>query len=182
MNRMSQVPDPHHQRAKRSLSSLAWIPGEARWLAAAGMLRGRVWSLAQVCEHLALSMEGTIHPIEHSAPQHDARRRWFSSIRRVFVKHAVLISGRLPDGLPAQPFVRPSDSPPLDPTIRRLGTAIEALERKLAEPAARWPRHPVFGELSGRQWLRFHALHARHHFARFDRPGSAPAGVDAMRK
>lgn len=40
------------------------------------------------------------------------------------------------------------------------------LMRRMAGPAA-WPRHPIFGRMSGRAWRRWGYLHVDHHLRQF---------------
>lgn len=152
--------------------SLQWIPRAARQLQAAGPVRGRSWSLAQVCEHLALALEGTLRepePGELPTPWR-ALGRW-ARWRRTCAKHALLLTGWFPRGAPAPKEVVPSDAPDLVATLQRLELAIGAFESKLARPAARWVYHPLLGKMSGRQWRRFHAIHAEHHLKQLRAPG-----------
>jgi hypothetical protein len=150
----------------RRQASLGWITNEARRLASAGALHGRGWSLAQICEHLALALAGTARdPQLPATTERSVLLVHLDRLRRMCMKHALLLTGRFPPGVPAPAFVVPSNSPPLDAAIRQLDEAIHEFERKLAQPAARWPAHPVLGTMSGAQWRRFHCIHAKHHFA-----------------
>jgi len=47
--------------------------------------------------------------------------------------------------------------------------ALESLLSRVAEQAGggRWPRHPIFGRLSEREWLRWAYLHMDHHLRQF---------------
>jgi hypothetical protein len=47
--------------------------------------------------------------------------------------------------------------------------ALEALLARIAAQAGRgaWPRHPIFGRLSEREWLRWAYLHMDHHLRQF---------------
>ncbi len=151
--------------------SLRWIPSAIRQFEAAGAVRARSWSLAQTCEHLALAVEGTVRDPESDVSPRAWRAlglgaRW----RRTFARHALLLTGWFPRGAPAPQEVVPSDAPDLATMLQRLELAIEAFEDKLARPAARWVDHPLLGKMSGRQWRRFHAIHARHHLRLFRAP------------
>ena len=47
--------------------------------------------------------------------------------------------------------------------------ALEALLARIAAQVGRdpWPRHPIFGRLSEREWLRWAYLHMDHHLRQF---------------
>ena len=47
--------------------------------------------------------------------------------------------------------------------------ALESLLARVAAAAGRgrWPRHPIFGRLSEREWLRWAYLHMDHHLRQF---------------
>lgn len=155
--------------------SLSWICDEARRLRETGALHGRAWSLAQVCEHLALAVQGTVDPLVFAASPSDNLKApeqptWWTSLsrwqrlKRRTMKHGLLWSGRFPDAVPSPGSVLPTAAPVLDLAIDRLGSAAKAFDRKLRSPDAQWVPHPLLGPMSGRQWKRFHDLHARHHF------------------
>lgn len=145
-----------------------WIPETARQLEAAGADRGRAWSLAQLCEHLALAVEETVsEPRETSAPQWWRALGPWQRLRQSCAKQGLLLTGWFPQGVPSPDMVMPTAAPDFAATVQRLEIAIEAFEQKLKRPAARWVYHPLLGCMSGRQWRRFHAIHAAHHFTYF---------------
>lgn len=149
--------------------SLSWVADEARSLRDRGALRGKAWSLAQVCEHLALAVQGTVDS-QPPGPGSAAPPEWWRSLnplvrlQRRVMKHALLWSGRFPEGVPSPKIVVPSDSADLDTMIERLESAAAAFGRKRAQTDARWIHHPLLGPMNGQQWERFHTLHARHHY------------------
>lgn len=85
------------------------------------------------------------------------------------MKHALLATGRFPEDAPAPEMVRPTGGSSSSDAIRRLQEAVVAFMRKRSRADARWVYHPLLGRMDGRQWQRFHLIHARHHFA-FLRP------------
>lgn len=149
--------------------SLLWIPEHARGLRDRGALRGKSWSLAQVCEHLALAIRGTA---DDSSPESRsaAASQWWTDLgaltrtRRRIMRRGLLWSGRFPEGVPSPEYVIPSNSPDLEDSIRLLEAAARQFDRKLAVPNSTWPLHPLLGPMLAREWKRFHDLHARHHF------------------
>jgi hypothetical protein len=159
-----------------SPDSLTWIAHEARQLRTSSALRGRAWSLAQVCEHLALAIQRTVDapaPVDaallpkfywvHIGP---ARR-----LQRRLIKHVMFWSGRIPAGVPAPDFAQPSPSTDLDSAIQLLDSTAHAFDRKHARADATWNDHPLLGPMTGAEWRRFHEVHAQHHF-RFMKPTS----------
>lgn len=152
-----------------SRDSLSWIADEACELRRRGALRGKSWSLAQACEHLALAMQGTADSPPVDSPARGAPTWWrelglLQRLKRRAIKHALLWSGRFPEGVPSPKVVLPSDGADLDHAIGMLVAAAEAFDRKRGRDDARWIAHPLLGPMSGAQWKRFHDLHARHHF------------------
>lgn len=150
------------------------ILNTARELAAQGNLTGVGWTLAQVCEHLALAMMGTtLAPAPPGTPDWWRNLPPWKRIGKTIAKLALLTTGRFPRGVPSPDSVIPSPTAELAKSIRQLERAIRAFETKLAQPDATWMWHPLLGRMTGRQWARFHQIHARHHFAIFRRRGAA---------
>lgn len=145
--------------------SLGWISEQARTLAASRARQGREWSLGQVCEHLALALEATQPRDSVQSPA--AHRSVWSRGRQFVMKRALLLTGRFPNGVPSPERVVPSAAPDLDATLDRLELAIREFERAVDRPGVCWPDHPVLGVMNGRDWHRFHAIHAAHHFSFF---------------
>lgn len=153
---------------RRRNSSLRWIAEQARQLADVGAIQGRSWSLAEVCEHLALAFESTIRGSGNEAPP----RRWraltrFERTKRWFIKGVMLTTGWFPSGVSAPVSVAPSGSLTLPEALDRLEFAAEEFERKCSSPGATWGYHSLLGKLNGRAWRRFHTIHAAHHFSFF---------------
>lgn len=145
----------------RSTAELDWIAAEAERFAQTGATRGRSWSLAQVCEHLALAMEGTLdEPADPvvSEPILTRAKRWF-------MKQALLTTGLFPANAPAPQVTIPSGRLDQQEAIQRLRNAAAAFAERLQQPNTRWVAHPLLGTMTGGQWCRFHVIHARHHFS-----------------
>ncbi|MGD2108958.1 MAG: DUF1569 domain-containing protein [Phycisphaerae bacterium] len=148
--------------------SLRWIPDQARRLAAGNVHRGRAWSLAEVCDHLALAFESTVRGSIEEAPP----RRWqalgrFERVLRWGVKRFMLATGWFPSGASAPASVAPSNSVSLEEALSRLEEAAAAFARKCSSPRSTWGYHSLLGKMSGRAWRRFHSIHAAHHFSFF---------------
>ncbi len=158
--------------------SLGWIADEARRLRGLGAMRGKAWSLAQVCEHMALAINSTVDSPARETASQGVRDKvasvdppvWWTDLARLerlkrrAVRCGLLWSGRFPEGVPSPAFVRPTDAVELDVAITMLKLATEAFDRKLKQADARWVYHPLLGPMRGSRWKRFHDLHARHHF------------------
>ncbi len=149
-------------------SSLRRIVEQARRLADTGAVHGKSWSLAEVCEHLALAFESTVRGTGNEAPP----RRWraltrFERTKRWFIKGVMLTTGWFPSGISAPESVAPSGSLSLPEALDRLQNAAEEFERKCSSPGATWGYHSLLGKMSGRTWRRFHTIHAAHHFSFF---------------
>jgi len=149
--------------------SLQWIPDKARRLAHANARLGRTWSLAEVCDHLALAFESTVRgSIEEGPP-----RRWralgrFQRAMRWFAKQFMLATGWFPTGVSAPTSVAPSNSVSLEDALIRLEDAAAAFDRKCSTPGSTWGYHSLLGKMNGREWRRFHSIHAAHHFSFFN--------------
>lgn len=153
---------------RRHSGSLRWIVEQARRLADVGAVHGKSWSLAEVCEHLALAFESTVRGSGNGAPP----RRWraltrFERTKRWFIKGIMLTTGWFPSGVSAPESVTPSGSLSLPEALDRLQTAAEEFERKCSSPGATWGHHSLLGKMNGWSWRRFHSIHAAHHFSFF---------------
>jgi hypothetical protein len=149
--------------ARRSLESVA---ARARELAESGRVQGRGWTLAQICEHLSLSIEATVRgsadqPVPKAWQKLSTARR----LKRWMIKRAMLLTGWFPEKVPAPQSVQPSADMPQDSTVLRLRAAAEAFDLKYNTRGVSWGYHSLLGRMSGRAWRRFHQIHAAHHFA-----------------
>ena len=151
------------------VTSLSWIAERARRLGESGAVCGRSWSLAQVCEHLALAVQGTVDDPE-PARDGGVAPSWWRELGRVerskrrLMKHGLMWTGRLPDGVRSPESVLPSEDAEFEIAVRSLAVAAQAFDAKAARHGATWVYHPLLGPMSGAQWRRFHVIHARHHF------------------
>ncbi len=148
--------------------ALDWIPVRAQNLADVGASRGKNWTLAEACEHLALGIEATVRGSGFEPPP----RRWlelppFKRFQRWIVKRIMLATGWFPSGVGAPSSVAPTGTLTVPEAIDRLQVACEAFEQKCASPGASWGYHSILGKMSSRSWRRFHSIHAAHHFSFF---------------
>lgn len=148
--------------------SLRWIPERARELSRRNLLHGKSWTLAHVCEHLALALELTVQMESGGPPP----RRWrvlsrFERAKRWCVKRVMLATGWFPGGVTAPGLVEPSGELSLAQALERLQQAVEQFEHKYASSGAGWSYHSILGRMNDRQWRKFHSIHAAHHFSFF---------------
>ncbi len=125
------------------------------------------WTCAQIVEHLAISLE-------YSAVTFDKRRAHDSMVRRPrrFMERlgsAVILGlGWYPQGFKAPEGTVPAanvTSAAAESKFRAGFTKWQELEHMLL-PARRFDlfvKHPRLGDLTLEEWMRFHAVHARHH-------------------
>ena len=157
-----------HPSKQARYGSLSWIPDQARQLAADGAHRGKTWSLAEVCDHLALSFESTVRGSIDEGPP----RRWralsrLGRVMRWYVKMFMLATRWFPSGVSAPESVTPSASVSLEDALSRLEDATAAFDRKCSSPGSTWGFHSMLGKMNGRTWRRFHSIHAAHHSSFF---------------
>ena len=152
-----------HARARRQLDTLLELARGPRIGVRAPAVSG--WSVSQHVEHLALSDRGVLSlldrlaagPIESDAPGITLAGR------------TVLLLDYIPRG--AARAIERIQPRGLDPA--ELAAALTEIHRRLAALAPhlgaieRHPgrfKHPVFGGLNGRQWVRFLGVHHHHHW------------------
>jgi hypothetical protein len=114
------------------------------------------WNLAQILEHLALSMDKSVDGFDNRAP-------WILRIigrllfKRMFVYHRMPAGLTLP-GRAAEEVTPPQR--PLEDAIEHLRQAV----RRLEKPGATHP-HPLLGPLSADEWIQTHLRHAELHLS-----------------
>jgi hypothetical protein len=128
------------------------------------------WTRAQIVEHLALAMAGSIDGM----PRAPFLLRFFGRVAAVLMGRWILedppdgIRGGMPSGFFLTGRMREKLEPErtvlMDDAVQDLRHQIERLEE--TPPTA---KHPLLGRLSKSKWKRFHLLHAAHHLS-FARP------------
>lgn len=137
------------------LTPLESIPTRIEKLAAEGKLRAKTWSLPQIAEHLARTIEWQIGAIPEGIGPVNLPAMWK---RRVF-RLIFLGVGRLPDNVPTIDSIVPPDEVDLIAAVQRMRDAIDAM---LVAPEP-FRVHPFFGRMPRKSWIRFHEVHAEHH-------------------
>ncbi len=136
------------------------------------------WSVAQHMVHLALANAHMLTAVQRIVARATPAERVG---RPTFSGRIVLLMGDFPRGKGEAPA---RSVPPETVAREDLLSALERSRRILESTAlvlpdvefATWRvKHPVFGWLNARQWLRMLAIHADHHFAIIDDILAAPA-------
>ena len=124
------------------------------------------WTVAQILEHLAVSVDLVAQLLEERGALPGRRRR--SKPHQTVLRHLVLTGGRIPRGLKTVIVAAPSEDP--DPALAaaqfRMGVELlrhlsESWTEELRESV--FLQHPYLGDLNLPEWVRFHYVHCRHH-------------------
>ncbi|MBN1846085.1 MAG: DUF1569 domain-containing protein [Sedimentisphaerales bacterium] len=141
-------------RRQLHLSSLDDIIAELDRLAGGGYEKAGQWDLAQVCDHLAYFVRGSLEGFADKVP-------WFV---RVFVGrrllHKLLQGEPIPEGIAIPDKLVP---PPGGDAAAAVQGLKDLLERLKVQPQLH--PSPFFGTLTRDQWLKLHILHANHHLS-----------------
>lgn len=119
-----------------------------------GYTRAGQWSLAQVCKHLADSLNGTIDGFDLSRRRFE---RWFLAKPLLWLTYRYGI----PSGYTIDPKLTPQPDVELDESIESLRQAVERYERHTGSVHP----HPLFGRLSRTAWNRMQRFHSAHHLS-----------------
>jgi hypothetical protein len=143
------------------------IAQRARALKTAGAVPSARWSFAQICQHLALSIEATLINAEVTigADVTGPPARPYGPLRRRLFRFIILTLGRIPRGIPVPPGAGPREQATLDAELAHLEAAARAYEAAALEGDRVWPAQRYLGPLTAAQWRRFHHVHAAHHYA-----------------
>jgi hypothetical protein len=125
------------------------------------------WTSAQIVEHLAIGLESTaarFHERRARPPMARRPRTASEKLAGLFI----LCLGWFPPGRKAPAGTEPAphvDGAAAEARFRAGVAAWEALERELLPSREHdlFVKHPRIGDLTMREWIRFHGVHARHH-------------------
>jgi hypothetical protein len=124
------------------------------------------WNLAQVIEHLAITMDVVAEGFEGLEDDDGMERR--ATPAQSVLRHTMLGAGEFPKGMRAPDITLPSDDPDPELAAASFRMAVERT-RTLVD---RWPEekqlgtylhHPVLGDLNLPEWVRFHYVHSTLH-------------------
>lgn len=112
------------------------------------------WTLAQVCKHLADSINGSIDGV-------DLRRhrfkRWFIAKR--------MLAWTLKNGIPPGITVDPNLTPPPGVDMATALAELQGAIRRYQSHRGKLRPHPLFGRMDRPIWDRLHCVHCAHHLS-----------------
>jgi hypothetical protein len=125
------------------------------------------WTPAQIVEHLAISLDWTSRTFDERRGKAAMRRRP-RGVVAVAGYLCVVRLGWFPPGFRAPEPTIPGRSPDRAAVERqfREGHARFLALELVVLPARRddlFVKHPVIGDLTFEEWMRFHSVHAAHH-------------------
>ncbi len=151
------------------LTPLEDIPNLIETLARDPRAGGETWTLAQIADHLARTIEWQLGMSPPGGLPARLPPMW---LRRVY-RAIFLRAGRLPRNVPTiESLVPPPNVMPAD-AIARLRRSIKLLGAA-SEP---FPAHPFFGVMTKARWIRFHEVHAAHHLRSAKEAGKVQHGA-----
>jgi hypothetical protein len=155
------------EQLTESLSELTGLRAHPGVHAPAPAVSG--WSIAQHLYHVALATDMALDNVRRIVHDAGAQVVHEGGLNEGALR--MFAEGAIPRGAAEAPrMVRPAervDPGLLEQELDRARAAVEDARPLLAAiPGATGRvRHPLLGELSAREWLRFASIHARHHLA-----------------
>jgi hypothetical protein len=147
--------------------SITDIPLDVDVLLAAHITVGR-WSLAQICNHLTFTIEGSLDGF----PLRTAPRIVQLTFGQLAIA-SMLLTGRIARNFPLPKRYCPAPELDLATEAARLAAAVDRYTRH-AGPLA---PHPFIGRMSRRRYDRYHCIHCAHHLS-FAVPLPASSPID----
>lgn len=125
------------------------------------------WSPGEIVAHVSQAIATSARAFASRRDRPPMRRRQIGLVARG-ARWAVLEHGLFPPGLRAPEVARPPLRPDRDATERQLREGVAeflALVRDLLPARAHdlFVKHPLLGDLTLEEWMRFHERHAEHH-------------------
>jgi hypothetical protein len=124
------------------------------------------WSPAQVAQHVAIVYEYS-RDIVLGTPPGGSLPRFLRPLLRRLVVDSTLKAGRFTRKGRAPAMFKPSAAAPLLPeAVARLEAAVSGFEAAIrsGHPEGRhYVTHPYFGRIPTKDYVRFQAIHTRHH-------------------
>lgn len=125
------------------------------------------WSPGQIVAHLTTTIDRSAAGFESRADREPMTRRG-SGLATALARQLVLGTGWFPPGRRAPEGTAPPPAPDRASTEADFRRGVErflALEQKLLPARAHdlFLKHPVLGDLTLPEFMRFHVVHARHH-------------------
>jgi hypothetical protein len=129
--------------------------------------RPGVWSPGEIVAHVAIAIATSAEGLASRREKPPMRRRRRQPYQ-VVAKAIVLGTGWFPVRRQAPQHTLPPTRPDREETEAKLRDGVARFEGLAVEllPARRhdlFVRHPVFGDLTIEEWMRFHVVHTEHH-------------------
>jgi len=120
-----------------------------------GYTRQGNWSLGQMCQHLTISIRGSLEGFEGKGP-------WLLRVALgPTIKKQILRSGKVREGIKPPGFFLPGT----DLDDRAEAEAYRAALRFFSMHTGPLADHPVFGRMTYAEWDHLHRIHAAHHLS-----------------
>jgi len=152
-------------------AALGEFVATARSLEGAGWTAPRAegaWTPAQIAQHVALVYEYS-RDIALGTPPKGSLPRFLRPFLRRLVVDSTLRAGKFTRKGRAPAMFKPSATPPsVTEAVQRLETAVSSFEAAIrsGHPEGRhFVTHPYFGDIATTDYIRFQAIHTRHHRA-----------------
>lgn len=129
-----------------------------------GTPRGEgLWSPGQVVQHVTIVYEYS-RDVVRGTPSGGSLPRFLRPLLRRFAVDPALKAGQFTRKGRAPGFLRPSAAASPQPeAIARLERALKDFEDAMRASQGADVRHPFFGRMPAPEYLRFQAIHTRHH-------------------
>jgi hypothetical protein len=135
--------------------SCAEVVADLDRLHAGGYEKAGTWDLAQVCDHLAYFISGSLDGFTFRVP-------WlFKVLFGRLVLRRILSRRRMKGGIPTPQKPLPPPGADEGEAVARLKGALQRLEDHQGELHS----SPFFGYLTPQQWRELHLIHCAHHLA-----------------
>jgi uncharacterized protein DUF1569 len=143
------------------------------------------WCPAQIVEHLALGLDTSSRVFDERRAKPPMTRRPRTLFQRLAYVALVQV-GWWPPGRKAPEMTRPAERPDRAAVERKVREAVDRfqrLERELlpARAGDLFVKHPVLGDLTIPEWMRFHVKHARHHAKQIVERLASSESVEGLR-
>lgn len=143
------------QRRELSFTDFDAVLADIDRLHSRGCDRAGNWDLAQVCDHLDLSIRMTLDPHPPAGP-------WLvRTFLAPLILKKLLKTRKIRAGIEIPEEFRPKQGKDAEAAIRSLRTTIKRFE----DHAGEYEPHPFFGKLSRERARQLHLVHAAHHLS-----------------
>ena len=113
------------------------------------------WTLGEVCNHLALMIQGSVEGFQYRAPW--PLRKFVAP----FVFRSLLKNRAMPECIKVSKSMLPKSNLDDRAEAEALRATIGYYQMQTGEPA----EHPFFGKISAADWRSIHEIHCSHHLS-----------------